>query len=345
MAYAQASQLQALKDAAGDDATLILARNNLLDALSARWTADGTLTGTDITDPEFPIEGAYSGRLDEGTKPTGASAADVYYVAELPAAGVPLDSICIKLLALDASATFEVRVQISNGSGFDDGAGNPDAGPIGADLVQTVAKWTVTGGSNPKRLIAWALGPPAGASPGPITDYLDPEDAKAQLYTKVPFIRVRVTHTSGTISTQPHIGEFWISTRRQLARGFLTDGQFSERPDGADVNDFQAKSRATTRYVRAKGYRDIRGTYPMGETDIYSLPTNDVDTMHGVIDDSEEGTNPIWVCVRPKTSPQRTQFGFLEDVSDLRLALQDFRLREFSLSLIEMPPFQKEEPA
>ncbi len=372
MAWAAAAQLTAFKNAAGDDVPFLLARNNMLDAISSEWNETGQLAGTDKTDPEYPVEGAYSGRLDLGTRPAGITGQGfACFVVELPAGGVPMDSIAMKFLALD-NATYTIRVQIANASTFDAGGGalttgnfaaqmaladtvddplTPDAsddeeGGAGPDEVLTIARWSLTtSGVNPKRLLAWALGPPGGAAA--ISDYLDPEDANALTVTKVSWLRIVVSRDSGNLVVQPHLGEFWISARRQLARNFLSDGKYSERPDGASVEDFRAKSRARTRYVRAKGYRDIKGTYVMGETDIYGLPTNDVDTMHGVIDDSEEGTNPVWIVAQPKAQPQRAQMGYMPEdlVEDVRLPLEDFKERRFDFEVMEIPPFQKEEPA
>lgn len=146
---------------------------------------------------------------------------------------------------------------------------------------------------------------------------------------------IRLKFVNGTGTAVPSVGEVFVSGQRQLSRNWNVGGEYDDAPLSASVRDFRARNRSTSRYVDARGFRDIIGkAWPTG-SDSYGL--DDVSRFRAIFAECNHGAEPVVYIESPATSPHEALFGFLKPENRMPLQGPYKRIKEFYLS--EEPPF------
>jgi len=154
-------------------------------------------------------------------------------------------------------------------------------------------------------------------------------------YSGVTHAQVQLDVTPSNVS--PIVGEIFVGRRRQLSRKFSTG--FDDCPFGAEIADFEPRSREKTRYALAEGFSDFSGSYPFG-------------AEHETLDDETEIRNAFiaanygtaLACFVPDPStatasfPHRFHFGYCGD-SLITPQSHGAHGREWSFDFREVPPF------
>lgn len=268
----------------------ILARHLVRDQrLVLGWTTSGLNAGPFTSDPLFPIERLYDGRLYYDSRPVAAATTHYINMRFTPA---ELDCAFFEVMG---TTTWDVILQLSN-----DGA----------------AGWTT--------IFTWL-----GVSGGQAGHARRFQINAGSYYAGVEYARLRFNG----ISAIPAVGEVCLGRSQQISRKF--DIPYDDAPLGAEVREFVGRNRAKTRYVDARGFRDLFARATPTGSDNYGL--NDVASFRSIFTESEHGTQPIVYVENPSSAPSSALFGMgaLEDRMDLQGPYK--RLKDWTFE--EQPPF------
>lgn len=155
--------------------------------------------------------------------------------------------------------------------------------------------------------------------------------ASSTLYTGADHARLRFVNTTG--QNVPAVGEVFVAASRQLSRKF--DIPYDDAPLASEVREFVARNRAVTRYVDARGFRDLDARATPTGSDTFGL--DDVATFRGIFTDCDHGTRPIVFIENPQSAPNASLFGFGGPENKMPLQGPFKRMADFVFG--EQPPF------
>ena len=154
-------------------------------------------------------------------------------------------------------------------------------------------------------------------------------------YSGVTHVQVQLDVTPSNVS--PIVGEIFVGRRRQLSRKFSSG--FDDYPFGADIADFEPRSREKTRYALAEGYSDFAGSYPLGAE---HETLNDEIEIRSAFTAANYGTSLVCFVLDPSTAtaafPHRYHLGYCGD-SLITPQAHGAHGREWSFNFREVPPF------
>lgn len=220
------------------------------------WRTSGSFTsGSDVTDPLFPVTNAFDDFTHKPTRPLGSSTVH-HLIGRHDSGPLPdFDTVAIIKHNLGFLAVTAVEVQV------DDAAGFPSP-----TTIATFNPPPVAAGVPNSRLIEYQL------------------NGGINLMRDVIFWRIRIT--KGSVFSFPEIGEVVFSRRRQLLRGILlpTDpnaqtGQFI---------DSRSRGGANRRYEEFSGMYDT-------QAQIVTFGTGEYDVVEGWWRDTDRAVHPfLW---------------------------------------------------
>lgn len=155
------------------------------------------------------------------------------------------------------------------------------------------------------------------------------------LYTGVEYARLRFERVGA--GAGPNVGEVCIGRSLQLSRKFNIP--YDDEPIESKAREFEAKNRGITRYVDARGFRDLLAQWTPTGSDNYGL--DDVSTIRQIFSHAKHGTEPIVYVENPSSAPDVGLFGF--GSLESRLDLQGPYKRNAPWMMQELPPFQARE--
>lgn len=99
-----------LQTAFGANKPLVLAANHVIDAITRKWTTNGTDGGLDVTALLMPATRACDGKLYDATRPSDQATNVYFFNLRFPSPGVSIDAVFLEMLQLlaDYDCTFEV---------------------------------------------------------------------------------------------------------------------------------------------------------------------------------------------------------------------------------------------
>jgi hypothetical protein len=307
MAYSAAALDAGIAAATADDRPCMIMKNHLEDpAIATEWHEDDIATGaqSDVTNPDYPTSNLANGQPWTVSKVELGLGKSTYYLY-IRLATRTVDAIAIKLGRI-TNGNADITVKVSDAANFTGGT------------TKTVATWS--GVQQYRRVASLNLGY-NGITP-PVQ------------YTSLQYVQIAFTNTVGSFPIE--VSEVWLGERRQLASRL--ELEYDDQPIGLDTAAFRSRGRATTRYVLAKGYRDLGGTLLASNrgSNVYS-GLNDLDTMRDGFAENKFGTLPVAYWELPASAPNSFLMGYI--MTDLHAPQGNACRHPISFDFEEQPPF------
>jgi len=257
MAYSAADVAAADRTLAAADCPMLGAQM-VVSPNDAEWRQGGSwAAGSDESAAANPARWGYDGFTDLVTKP-GTSQTTWYYLLSLSSSPITFDFVAILGHNFGTITGLTVSVEIANNNAYS------------TNLLEVTS---FSPGTSNDRLVDLVLG-----------------GATAQRYTSVPYVRLKITGTSGA----PEVGELILGKRCQLQN--KPDRPYDNAKLYQNAGYFVADSGVRQDYAWSRGARQLVATIPVtGATKIAEV--------RDWFDDTQQGTRRfVWV-EDPNTSP------------------------------------------
>ena len=296
-------------DVASADRTLAAADKCMLGSLAlstslvvaSEWRTGGSFAaGADATDANYQARRAYDGFTDLATRPNAAGVT-WYYMIDASTAGVTFDGAMILGHNFGTIGGLTVTLQISDSSTFV------------TNLID-IAVWTP--GTSNVRLVDLVL---------------ESGGETAQRYSTVPYVRLKITGTSGV----PEIGELVLFKRMQLQ--YKPSIPYDDQKLWQNSGQFLSASGVRQDYVRSRAGRRL-------EASLTVTSTAKIAEVRTWFDDTQQGTRPFVWSENPNSAPSTQTFLMSLDGENKELAFDEVgpNHRELVLGATEQgPDYQK----
>lgn len=288
---------------------------------SGSWSDSAPAGASNRTSASYPTSRAWDGRLYADTRPSGAEGTEgsglnerrVFYLLadldESSAATHTIDLVMVRPLNVSSwPGVATLQVQIADNSTFT------------TNLV-TIASFTGADLAD-RKLLDLNLTTGAGAN-------------LYGRFTSVRYARLRISTTVTWGSIRPQIGEWVMGRRRQLAHNPRVP--HDDRPASSVVADFRSQSQAVSRYIYARGARNIEAGLMPVPSGAYSI--DEVATLRSWFEESGWGTRPFIYYEPASAGLTRNAYWMMLDEPELTMPLNGPFHRSVTLSMREQPPF------
>ena len=275
------------------------------------WSANGTTTGTEKTDENYPIARLYDDIGNLESRSDSETVSHRYVVFDLGASNlISFDTCIIMGHNLNSAVFTSVALEIADNAAFDD------------DKIE-IYKYTVSGTTD-TRLLCTNLNSEGGSST------YDPSGT-AQRYSDVRFVRLRIID-DGAGALACAISEIVLGYRYQLQRN--PNVPWDNKTETSNVADFQSNSGQTRRHTffRGQALRSFSTSLSV------SAEITMIDDWFNAI---AEGTRPFVYIETPSSSPQ--SYLMLLNSPALAFPLVGPTERQLAFDMTEQPPFLSRE--
>jgi hypothetical protein len=331
MAYATGTVTTGEQDALTAGRPLLCATNHVRNIRSGttalEWSASGSWAdsapagASNRTSSSYPTTRAWDGRLYADTRPTGAEGTEgsglserrvFYLLADLDESTLAthtIDLVMVRPLNVSSwPGVATVQVQIADDNAF-------------TSNLLTIASFTGADLAD-RKLLDLNLTTGAGAN-------------LYGRFTSVRYARLRISTTVTWGSVRPQIGEWVMGRRRQLAHNPRVP--HDERPASSAVADFVAQSQAVSRYVYARGARNIEAGLMPVASGAYSI--DEVSTLRSWFSEADFGSRPFLYYEPAVTGQTRAGYWMMLEEPSLAMPLNGPFHRSVTLTMREQPPF------